>query len=144
MTIEVGGAGYLGVGFETTLGTFVAATKWIPIRSESLVVAEDKQYRMNLRGLADRSGALLSYTHVEGDIEFEVNPEFLPYFLYASRCSITKSGSGPYTYVFTPAHVAKTTTAAGTTTRKTLSIIVQRSGERFISGSTANVWASKA
>lgn len=131
MTIEVGGAGFLGVAFEATLGTFVPAVKWIPIRSESLRVAEDKQYRMNLRGLADRSGALLSYTHVEGDIEFEVNPEFLPYFLYASRITAVKSGAGPFTYTFTPAHVAKTTTAAGTTTRKTLSIIVQRGGERF-------------
>jgi len=131
MTVEVGGAGFVGVGFEAVLGTFVPATKWIPIRSESLVVAEDKQYRMNLRGLADRSGALLSYTHVEGDIEFEVNPEFMPYFLYASRVTPAKSGAGPYTYTFTPAHVAKTTTAAGVTNRKTLSIVVQRSNQVF-------------
>lgn len=128
MTVEVGGAGTLGIAFESVLGTYVAPMKYIPIRSESLRVAEDKQYRMNLRGLAGRSGALLSYTHVEGDIEFEVNPEFLPYFLYAARTTPVKSGAGPFVYTFTPAHVAKATTAGGTTTRKTLSALVTRSG----------------
>lgn len=131
MTVEVGGAGKLGLAFEATLGTWLAPTKWIPIRSESLSVVEDKQYRMNLRGLAGRSGALPSYYHVEGDIEFEVNPEFLPYLLYAARVTPSKTGAGPYVYTFVPAHVAKTTTAGGTTTRKTLSLTVLRGGVGF-------------
>jgi Phage tail tube protein len=131
MTIEVGGAGWLGIAFETTLGTWVTPAKWIPIRSETLAVTENKQYRMNLRGTADRTGALPSYTHTEGDIVFEVNPEFLPYILYCARTSIVKSGAGPYVYTYTPAHVAAATTATGTTTRKTASLTINRGSNYF-------------
>lgn len=128
MTVEVGGAGTLGVGFEATLGTYIAPTKWIPIRSESLQKVEDKIWRTNIRGVADRSGAIQGYTHVEGDIEFEVTPESLLYFIYAMRVTCVKTGAGPYTYTFAPAHVAKTTTATGATNRKTLSMLINRGG----------------
>lgn len=132
MTVEVGGGGVLGVGIETTLGTYVPPTKWIPIRSESLQVTEDTIYRMNLRGTADRTGVIAGYTHVEGDIVFEVTPDVLTYFFYAARVTPTKAGaSAPFTYTFTPAHVAKTSTAAGATNRKTLSILVHRSARPF-------------
>jgi len=128
MTVEVGGAGTLGLAFETTLGTYIAPTKWIPIRSESLSKVEDKIWRTNIRGVADRTGAIQGYTHVEGEIEFEVTPEVFVYFMYASRITCVKTGAGPYTYTFAPAHVAKTSTAAGTTTRKTLSMLITRGG----------------
>jgi len=128
VTVEVGGAGSVGFAFESTLGTYVAPTKWIPIRSETLANPEDKVYRTNIRGVADRSGAIQGYVHVEGDIVFEVSSDILPYFMYAARVVPVKSGAGPWTYTFTPAHVAKATTAGGTTTRKTLSILTQRGG----------------
>lgn len=127
MTLEVGGAGSLGLEFEAVLGTYLAPTKFIPIRSESLQKVEDKQYRMNIRGLAERSGAIQGYFHIEGDVEFEVTHDSLLYFLYLGRFTPAKSGAGPYTYTFTPATVAKTTTAAGATTRKTASILIERS-----------------
>jgi hypothetical protein len=126
--LEVGGAGSLGLAFETTYGTYVAPTKWVPIRSESLQKVEDKIWRTPIRGVADRSGAVQGYTHIEGDIEFEVMADTLLYFLYAGRFTPAKAGAmAPYTYTFVPAHVAKTTTAAGPTTRKSLSLLVQRS-----------------
>jgi hypothetical protein len=131
MTIEVGGAGWVGIGFETVLGTWVTPLKYIPIRSETLQVSENKQYRMNLRGTADRTGALPSYTHVEGDIVFEVNPEFLPYILYCARTTPAKTGSGPFTYTFTPAHVAAATTATGVTNRHTASLTINRGSNFF-------------
>ncbi len=128
MTVEVGGAGTLGLAFETTLGTYIAPTKWIPIRSESLELMEDKVWRKNLRGKADITGAIQGYLHVEGEVEFEVTADYLLYFLYASRATPAKAGAGPYTYTFTPAHVAKATTGAGPTTRKTLSVLATRGG----------------
>lgn len=126
MTVEVGGAGTLGVAPEVTFGTYVAPTKWIPIRSESLNLVEEKIWRTNIRGLAGRSGAVQGYTHIEGEITFEVTPDSLIYFLYAMRTTPSRTGAGPYEYTFVPAHVAKTTTAAGVTNRKTLSILVNR------------------
>ena len=79
MPYELGGTGILGVAFETTYGTYIAPTKWIPIRSESLTEVEDKIYRTNIRGLADRSGAIQGYTHIEGDIEFDISGRRIVY-----------------------------------------------------------------
>jgi hypothetical protein len=129
MTVEIGGAGTLGIAFESTVGTFIAPTKWIPIRSESMQVVEDKIYRMNLRGLADRSGAIQGYTHTEGDIVFEVTPDILVYFLYCARTTPAKAAQ---VYTFIPAHVAKVSTAAsGVTLRRTMSMLIARSARPF-------------
>jgi hypothetical protein len=89
---------------------------------------EDKIYRMNIRGTADRTGAIQGYTHVEGDITFECAPDLLLYFLYASRMTPVKTGAGPYTYTFAPSFAAQTSTAAGAGNRKTLSMLITRSG----------------
>lgn len=128
MTVEVGGAGTVGVAFEAVLGTYVVPVKWIPVRSESLQKMEGKVYRTNIRGLAGRSGVIQGYTHTEGDIVFEVTSDVLPYFLYAARYVPVKTGAmAPFTYTFTPAHVAKASTGAGAV-RKTLSMLVTRGG----------------
>lgn len=127
--VEVGGAGTVGIAFETVLGTYMAPTKWIPVRSETLDNLEDKVWRKNIRGVADISGAIQGYRHVAGDIVFEVSNDVLVYFLYASRTLPSRTGVGaPFAYVFTPVHVAKATTDVGLTTRKTLSILTTRSG----------------
>jgi hypothetical protein len=127
MTLEIGGAGALGVATEAVYGTFIAPTKWIPIRSESLTKPEDKIYRTNIRGVADRTGAIQGYYHVEGDVEMEVSADIAVYFLYAGRFTPTKTGaSAPFTYTFTPAHVAQPSTATTPTTRKSLSLLIHR------------------
>lgn len=133
MGVDIGGGGTLGVGLEVTLGTYAVPTKFIPIRSESLAVVEDKIYRMNLRASADRTGAVKGYTHVEGDIVFEVTPDVMPYFFYGARVVPARAFSAPtYTYTFTGASVAKPTTAAsGVTNRRTLSLNILRSGKVF-------------
>lgn len=131
MTLEVAGQGVVGVAFETTQNTYVAPTNFLPLRSETLELMEDKFYRLNIRATADRTGALQGYKHVEGDVEFEVTASELLYWMYASRVSIVKTGAGPYTYTFAPVGVAKTSTGAGATVRKTLSITAQRSGVVF-------------
>jgi hypothetical protein len=128
MTVEVGGAGTVGLAVEAVLGTYIAPTKWVPIRSESLSFVNDLIYRHNIRGVADRQGVIPGYSHVEGDIVFEPTADTLPYFFYAARVTPVKSAGPPYTYTFTPAHVAKASTAAGATNRKTLSLLIQRGG----------------
>lgn len=127
MTVEVGGAGTMGLGFEATLGTYVAPTKWIPFRSETLSLVQEPYYRMNIRGVADRTGIVPGYLHTEGDIEVEVTSDILPYLMYLARVSISKTGAGPYVYTFTPAHVAKASTAASGAVRRTASLLIQRS-----------------
>ena len=131
MTLEIGGLGTLGIGFETTYGTYAAPTKFLPIRSESLALVEDRQYRMNIRGLADRQNPIQGYTRIEGDIEFEVTSTTLPYFLYLARVAPSRTGVGPYVYTFAPANVTLPTTAAGVTNRKTGSLYVKRGDNVF-------------
>lgn len=131
MPYALGGTGYLGLSYETTYGTYVAPSIWIPIRSESFAKTEDKIYRTNIRGLADRSGAIQGYYHIEGDIEFEVSADLVLPFFYASRMTPAKSGAGPYVYTFTGAHVASPTTGTGATTRRTLAIVVNRNSRYF-------------
>lgn len=131
MPIEIAGIGEFALAFETTYGTFAPPTKFFPIRSESLQKVRDNQYRMNIRGLADRQGPMPSYTHVEGDVEIECTSDVLPYFLYAARVTPSRSGGGPYVYTFEPANVTLPTTESGVTKRKTLSLYVKRAGTIF-------------
>jgi Phage tail tube protein len=98
----LGGGGSLGVGIETTMGTYVPPSVFVPIMSESLEWTEDKYLSEQIRQQSIHSEAKPSYYHIEGDIEFEVDPNYLPYFLYATRHTATKSGAGPYEYKFVP------------------------------------------
>jgi len=128
---EIGGSGQVGLAFETTKGTYIAPTKWIPVRSESLQKIEEKQYRMNIRALADRTPGPQGNYRIEGDIEFEITHDTILYFLYAARVLPAKTGVTDFTYTFTPVATANPTTASGATTRKTLSILVGRSNLGF-------------
>lgn len=130
--LQIQGQGSLGFSFETALGTFVAPTKFMPIRSESLRWVEEKPYRMNIKGVADRQPpGTLGPGHVEGDIEWEVTADTLVYFLYAARMIPARSGGPTFTYTFTPFHGPKPSTGALVTNRKTLSVLVARGGVGF-------------
>lgn len=127
----LGGAGSVGVAFETVMGTYVAPAVFVPILNEGLEYTEDKYLSEQIRQQSIHSEALPSYYHVEGDIELEVDANNILYFLYATRHTIAKSGAGPFVYKFTPNSAAVAGTAAGPTTAKTLSITVVRNEEVF-------------
>jgi hypothetical protein len=124
--VGIGAAGIVGVALETTEGTYLAPQKFIPVRSESLNWVQETVWRRPIRGVADVVGAAEGNARVEGDIEFEVFTDVLPYFLYAARGTITKTdtvGVAPFTYTFKPSHAATPT--------KTMSVYVERHGEVF-------------
>lgn len=127
----LGGAGSVGVAFETTMGTYVAPSVFVPILNEGLEYTEDKYLSEQIRQQSIHTEAKNSYYHVEGDIELEVDPTNILYFLYAGRHTITKAGAGPYTYKFVPNSAGTGRTSAGASTQKTLSITVVRNGEVF-------------
>lgn len=131
MPAGLGGGGSVGIAFETVMGTYVAPTVFSPILSESLRYQEDKYYSEQIRQQTIVSDVKSSYYHVEGDIELEVDPRDHPYWLYASRHTITKTGVGPYVYKYVPSSAGAASTAAGTTTPKTLSITIERNGVVF-------------
>lgn len=131
MPAGLGGGGSVGVAFETTMGTYVPPVTFSPILNESLRYMEDKYYSEQIRQQTIASDVKSSYYHVEGDIEVEVDPRDHVYWLYASRHTIAKTGAGPFEYKFTPSSAGSASTAAGTTTPKTLSITIVRNGIVF-------------
>ncbi len=130
-TPGLGGGGSLGIGLETTMGTYVPPTVFVPIMSESLDYNEDKYLSEQIRQQSIHSEAKPSYYHVEGDVEMEADPRFLPYFLYLGRHTATKAGAGPYDYKFVPNSAGTASTTAGTTAQKTASITVVKNEEVF-------------
>ena len=125
-TYAIGATGAVGIALESTMGTYVAPTVWVPILEESFVYTEDKYYSQQLRQQATDSDVKPSYYHIEGDIRMEVDVNFLPYFLMCSRHAITKTGAGPYVYKYTPTAVGGTSTAASGMVQRTASITILR------------------
>jgi hypothetical protein len=127
----LGGGGSVGIAFETTMGTYVAPTVFVPVLSESLKYTEEKYYSEQIRQQTIVSDVKSGYYHVEGDIELEVDPNNIIHWLYASRHIIAKTGAGPYEYKYTPGQQGSASTGAGATVAKTLSITVVRNGIVF-------------
>lgn len=143
MPAGLGGGGYLAFTFETTYGSFLpastAGTVFIPIISENLHYVEDAYYSPQIRQQTVESSREQGAYHVEGDVVMEADANFLPYLLYCARHSITKGGSAPYTYDFTPSQAGSATTAASGATQRSASISVIRNGVVFgYAGCTVN------
>ena len=130
-TPGIGATGFIGIAPETTMGTYVAPTLFVPVLRDTLDYTESKYYSQQLREQVTDSEVKPGYYHIEGELELEIDTNNFLYFLYASRHTITKTGSGPYTYKFTPSKVGSTSTAASGAVQRTLSITSVRNGETF-------------
>lgn len=103
MPAGLGGGGALGFAFETTYGTYLPPTIWIPIISEEFRYTEERYFSPQLRQQVMVSDVKQGYYHIEGDVVMEVDPNFFPYFMYISRHTLTKSGTTPnFTYKAVP------------------------------------------
>jgi hypothetical protein len=146
MPAGLGGGGYVGFAFESTLGTFVDTSTgtpiWIPIISENLHYVEDKYYSEAIRQQTIDNDVKSSYYHVEGDIVAEVDTNWLPMLLYCSRHSITKVGAAdPWTYTFKPSSAGSASTAASGAVARTCSLTIVRNGIGFgYAGCIVNNW----
>lgn len=129
MPVGLGGGGAVGIAIEATPGTWEAPDVWVPIISEEFQYNESRYYSPQIREETIVSDVQQGYYHIEGPIVMEADPNFLPYFLYATRHSADKSGTGPpYTYTFTPSQVAAVY-AGGS--EKTLSVTIKRNDQWF-------------
>lgn len=123
MTQDIAATGFVGWAFETGgAGVYAAPTKFAPLEGEGLKYANSDKTRRLIRGVADSLGQLAGPFHVEGDLTFEALPDVVPYFLYASRNTVVKTGTNPFVYVGTPQHGALPNTG------RTLSITIVKSG----------------
>ncbi|HEY1249162.1 MAG TPA: hypothetical protein VGE97_09255 [Nitrososphaera sp.] len=138
MPAGLGGGGWLAIKHETTMGTYLppttSGTVWVPILDESFVYTEDKYFSPQIRQQTIVSDVEQSFYHIEGDIHMEVDPSFIPYFLYCSRHTITKDAvtyTPNISYKFAPSSAGSASTAAGASTPKTASITIVRNGVGF-------------
>jgi len=131
MPAGLGGGGKVGFAFEAVMGTYVAPAVFVPVLSEDLQYMEEKYYSEQIRQQTIHSDVKPAPYHVEGPVEMEVDVNNLPYWLYASRHNITKTGAGPYTYKFTPGNQGSASTAASGAVARTASITIVRNGIVF-------------
>lgn len=126
MAVGLSATGVVGLAYETTPGTYVAPTKYFPIRSESLMWTQTTNQRRVIRNIADVQGVVAGNGFVEGEIEVEMLSTVLPYFLYAARGTVDKTdtaGVAPFTYEFVPNAKIKPF--------NTISISIERNGVVF-------------
>ena len=120
----IGAGGIIGVGFETTVGTYAAPTKFIPILSESLELKEMNNFRRPIRQSAAQIGVVAGDFDVEGTITIEATEDTCLYFTECSRAVGVKTGTTPnWVYTYAPTAVA--------IAPRTLSITIVRNGVVF-------------
>lgn len=106
-----------------TPGVYAPPVKYIPFTGDGLKYLQGTDWRRPIRNTPGIVGAIPGDSHVEGDLTFELLSDTCLYFLQASRCTVVKTGTGPYTYVYTPAPIAVPS--------RTLSITIVRNGVVF-------------
>ena len=125
MPVGIGGAGSVGIAHEVTPGTYVAPTRFLPVRSESMQFINEVQYTRPIMQVVDNVHAVEGPQRVEGDIEFELIEDIFTFLMYGARMSVAKSGSSPnFTYTFTPSMTAEHA-------NKTLSLTIVRNDVIF-------------
>lgn len=128
---DIGANGAVWIGIESAYGTASTVGTggvWMPVMTESLEYNEDPYFSEQIRQETTASSIVAAPYHVEGDLEFEVDANYLPYLLYASRHTLVKSGAGPYVYAATPSKIGSTYPGG---TAKGLTIGVIRNGQGF-------------
>lgn len=128
MPAGLSGSGWLGIALEATKGTFVTPTVYMPILSESFKYVEDRYYSPQIRQDTIVSDVKQGYYHIEGDVEFEVDVNFLPYILFCTRHT-PSFATGVYTFV--PSDAGATSTAASGMVQRTMSVTIERNGQQF-------------
>jgi hypothetical protein len=130
MGIDVAGAGFAGIALEAAgaPGVFVPPTKFFPIKTDTMKLNKQTDWRRTMKGVVDTIGHVPGNMHVAGDIDVEFLEDVHPYFMMATRMNVVKS-AGPTNWIYTgtPFHNALPLAAA----KSTLSITIVRGGQIF-------------
>jgi hypothetical protein len=120
-----GAQGFMGVAIETTSGTYLAPTDFVPIDSEAINHVQESVWRRPIRQSADMMFPSAGNSRVEGDVSMDAYEDIVTIFLRAARTACTKTGTASpgFTYEFVGSPNA--------IPNKTLSITVVRNGIVF-------------
>jgi hypothetical protein len=109
MALTSGLAGQFGFVAETTYGTPVTVTRFVPLVDESVQTEIDK---LESEGIIAGARVLRSqqwsqgYRRSEGDVGMEVYDRSIGLLLHHALGTVATSGAGPYTHTFTPGDLA--------------------------------------
>lgn len=105
MALRSGLAAQLGVAKEATWGTFVAPTRFFPLRSEGLEFSQERlDSEAIVAGRTTPSSDLwaLGGRSVSGGIELDATAASQGILWEAALGNVSTSGTGPFTHTFTP------------------------------------------
>jgi len=119
MSIKLGTSAYIGVGLESSAGTAVVASKYIPFVTCTIKGVQEPLFDESGKGVREKNfGAITGKKHGEGDLEIYIDAENAPYLLYPALGSISSSTASGETLVF-----EHTITRKNTNPPKTLTVI---------------------
>lgn len=125
MPAGIGASGAFGLALETTQGTWVTPSVWVPILEESVAFTTENYYSEAIQQQTMDSDMKKGPYHVEGDVTMEADTAMLPYFMHCARVrAVTKTGVGPYVYKYQPGTQASNPP-------KTMSITILKNGSYF-------------
>lgn len=111
--MSLGALGYVGYGKETTEGTRVAPTKFIPVTSFSIEDSNDFIVPDQIRHSRDRYIAMTAPFNISGSMEMELLPVDVSSLLRSAWAATVISSAyagGGYQHVYTPASTEPTFT----------------------------------
>jgi len=115
MSVKTGRENYLGIGFESTPGQGVPATKYLPFTTCNLRGVQEPLVDEAARGIRERVGGSISGpTRGEGDIEILVDAENAPYLIIPALGAVTSTSGAGSAHIHTITR--KTTNAPKTVT----------------------------
>lgn len=111
--MSLGALGYVGYGVESTEGTLVAPTKYLPVTSFSFEDSNDFIVPDQIRNTRDRSVAMAAPYMTSGSMELELIPNDIGTLLKSAfAASVTSSAyaGGGYQHALTPGDTSPTLT----------------------------------
>ena len=105
MTTRTGLDAQLGIAEESTVGTRVAPTRFVPLTGESVTLEIERLESEGIRSgrtTTDSADWASGARTVSGDINFDARVESLGVWLKHALGGVSTTGSGPYTHTFTP------------------------------------------
>lgn len=111
--MALGALGYVGYGIESTEGTQVAPTKFLPVSSFSFEDSNDFIVPDQIRHSRDRYIAMAAPYAVSGSMEMELIPNGVAHLLksaFSATIVTSAYAGGGYQHVYTPASEAPTFT----------------------------------
>ncbi len=101
MSVKIGRQAFVGIGIETTPGTPVTATKYLPFVTCTMRGMQEAITDEAAKGIREKVwGAIVGKKHGEGDIEIYADAENAPYLIYPALGSISSTVAAGETAVW--------------------------------------------